>query len=90
MAWLRLGTRARNASKAIERMKSSEDISPASTTGGHQSGLAVRWLQIAAAEGRYEEENLHVRKDKSVLWASVLITALCSSGRQLGFAKIVP
>ena len=32
-------------------------------------------LRIAAAEGRYEEEGVRVRKDGSTFWANVLITA---------------
>jgi PAS domain S-box-containing protein len=41
-----------------------------------KAGKPNRSLQLAAAEGRYEEENLRVRKDGSVFWANVLITAL--------------
>jgi len=33
-------------------------------------------LRIAAADGSYEEEGIRVRKDGSMFWASVLITAL--------------
>lgn len=40
-----------------------------------QSNHPDRTLQIAAAEGKYEEENLRVRKDGSVFWATVLISA---------------
>jgi PAS domain S-box-containing protein len=55
-----------------------------------QAGKPVRALEIAAAEGRYEEENLRVRKDGSVFWANVLITPLYDSRGQLkGFAKVV-
>jgi signal transduction histidine kinase len=47
-------------------------------------------LEIAATTGKFEEENLRVRKDGSVFWASVLITALYNNGGQLyGFAKVV-
>src|SRR5437868_3161344 len=35
-----------------------------------------RELQIAQAEGKYEEEGWRVRKDGSRFWANVLITAL--------------
>ncbi len=46
-------------------------------------------LRIAAAEGRYEEEGLRVRKDGSLFWASVLITALRDeAGNLRGFAKV--
>jgi PAS domain S-box-containing protein len=44
-----------------------------------KAGKPHRSLQIAADEGRYEEENLRVRKDGSVFWASVLITGLYNS-----------
>ena len=47
-------------------------------------------LEAAAAKGKYEEENLRVRKDGSVFWANVLITALYDTGGRLyGFAKVV-
>ncbi len=46
-------------------------------------------LRIAAAEGRYEEEGLRVRKDSSEFWASVLISALRDeSGSLRGFSKV--
>ena len=41
-----------------------------------QAGRPQRSLELAAANGEYEEENLRVRKDGSVFWANVLITAL--------------
>jgi PAS domain S-box-containing protein len=54
---------------------------------------ARRWpereLEAAAAEGRFEDEGLRVRKDGSRFWANVIITALRGPGGQLlGFAKI--
>jgi len=46
-------------------------------------------LRLAAAEGRYEEEGIRVRKDGSTFWASVLITALRDADGELrGFAKV--
>jgi PAS domain S-box-containing protein len=55
-----------------------------------KAGKPNRSLQLAAAEGRYEEENLRVRKDGSLFWANVLITALYNSNGELyGFAKVV-
>jgi PAS domain S-box-containing protein len=46
-------------------------------------------LRIAAADGSYEEEGLRVRKDGSLFWASVLITALRDEEGELrGFAKV--
>jgi PAS domain S-box-containing protein len=47
-------------------------------------------LEIAAAKGRYEDESLRVRKDGSIFWANVLITAIRSEeGDLTGFAKVV-
>jgi PAS domain S-box-containing protein len=49
-----------------------------------------RNLEIAATEGRYEDESLRLRKDGSVFWANVLITAIHDlSGNLTGFAKVV-
>jgi len=46
-------------------------------------------LEIAAREGRYEEEGWRVRKDGSHFWASVVITALRDEkGRLCGFGKV--
>ena len=46
-------------------------------------------LQVAAAEGRYEDEGWRVRKDGSRFWANVVITALYGPDRKLiGFAKV--
>jgi PAS domain S-box-containing protein len=54
------------------------------------AGKPNRSLQVAAANGKYEEENLRVRKNGSVFWANVLITALYdSAGALYGFAKVV-
>ena len=47
-------------------------------------------LETAAAKGRYEDESLRVRKDGSIFWANVLITAIRDdSGNLTGFAKVV-
>jgi PAS domain S-box-containing protein len=47
-------------------------------------------LDIAAGTGKYEDESLRMRKDGSLFWANVLITAIRdSSGTLTGFAKIV-
>ena len=55
-----------------------------------QSGKPTRCLMRAASEGKFEEENLRVRKDGSQFWASVLITPLYdSAGRLYGYAKVV-
>jgi PAS domain S-box-containing protein len=46
-------------------------------------------LEIAAAEGRYEEEGWRLRKDGSRFWASVVITALRDdTGTLVGFGKV--
>jgi PAS domain S-box-containing protein len=47
-----------------------------------------RELEIARAEGRYEEEGWRVRKDGSLIWANVLITAIFDEGKLVGFAKV--
>jgi signal transduction histidine kinase len=49
----------------------------------------MRELALADKEGRFADEGWRVRKDGSVFWASVIITALRdSAGRLSGFAKI--
>lgn len=54
-----------------------------------ESGLAQRELDVASAEGRYEDEGWRVRKDGSRFWASVVVTALRDEdGRLRGFAKV--
>jgi PAS domain S-box-containing protein len=46
-------------------------------------------LGLAAADGRYEEEGIRVRKDGSTFWADVVITALTDEAGELrGFAKV--
>ena len=46
-------------------------------------------LEEAAREGRYEEEGWRVRKDGSVFWANVTITAIRDDdGRLAGYAKV--
>ncbi|RKG48338.1 PAS domain-containing sensor histidine kinase [Corallococcus sp. AB011P] len=46
-------------------------------------------LQVAASEGHFEEEAWRVRKDGSLFWASVVITALHDpAGKLRGFAKV--
>jgi PAS domain S-box-containing protein len=46
-------------------------------------------LEIALAEGTYEEEGWRVRKDGSTFWANVVITAIHDEhGRHVGFAKV--
>ncbi|RKH71269.1 sensor histidine kinase [Corallococcus aberystwythensis] len=46
-------------------------------------------LQVAAREGHFEEEAWRIRKDGSLFWASVVLTALYDSqGNLRGFAKV--
>jgi PAS domain S-box-containing protein len=46
-------------------------------------------LEIATAEGRYEEEGWRVRKDGTQFWANVTITAVRDeAGALTGFAKV--
>jgi PAS domain S-box-containing protein len=46
-------------------------------------------LQMAQTEGRFEDEGWRVRKDGSLFWANVIITALYDREERLrGFAKI--
>ena len=53
------------------------------------SGHPEYELEVASAEGRYEEEGWRVRKDGSYFWANVVITALRNkAGRLVGFAKV--
>ena len=54
-----------------------------------KAGKPERALRIAAAEGRFEDENWRVRKDGSRFWANVVITSLRGEeGRVNGFLKI--
>jgi PAS domain S-box-containing protein len=46
-------------------------------------------LEVAAREGRFEEEGWRVRKDGSRFWAGVVLSAVRDDdGRLLGFAKV--
>ena len=46
-------------------------------------------LELARAEGRFEDEGWRIRKDGSRFWANVVITALRDeSGQHRGFSKI--
>lgn len=54
-----------------------------------RAGKCERELEVAAREGRYEEEGWRLRKDGSRFWASVVLTALRDpEGRHLGFTKV--
>jgi PAS domain S-box-containing protein len=48
-----------------------------------------RELEMAASQGRYEEEDWRVRKDGSRFWGAVVITKLLDgAGHLVGFAKV--
>jgi PAS domain S-box-containing protein len=52
-------------------------------------GIPGRFLDVAAREGRFEEEGWRVRKDGGRFWASVVIDAIRSeTGVLQGFAKV--
>lgn len=52
-------------------------------------GKPQRELQIATETGRYEEEGWRIRKNGSIFWSSVIITALFDEKHQLiGFSKV--
>ncbi|MFC7493024.1 MULTISPECIES: PAS domain S-box protein [unclassified Nocardioides] len=47
-------------------------------------------LELAARDGRYEEEGWRVRQDGSRFWANVVITVVRDAdGRHIGYAKVV-
>jgi hypothetical protein len=53
------------------------------------AGKCERELEVAAREGRFEDEDWRLRKDGSRFWANVVITPLRSPGGDLiGFAKV--
>lgn len=54
-----------------------------------QDNKPARELVIATREGKYQEEGWRVRKDGTLFWANVLITALSDeSGTLRGFGKV--
>ena len=54
------------------------------------AGKPGKLLQLAVRHGRVEDEGWRVRKDGSLFWADVVITALKDpeSGKLVGFAKV--
>ncbi len=53
------------------------------------TGWPERELEMARAEGRFEDEGWRLRKDGSLFWANVVITALWDDhGNLRGFAKV--
>ena len=66
-----------------------EHFSAFYTTEDVERGHPEEVLRLAAADGRYEEEGLRVRKDGSTFWANVVVTALRDdAGTLRGFAKV--
>ncbi len=66
--------------QSINRFYPPEDV---------ERGKPKRELEIAAAEGRFEDEGWRVRKDGSRFWANVVITPLRDQdGRLRGFGKL--
>jgi formate hydrogenlyase transcriptional activator len=54
-----------------------------------ERGKPEHELEVASAEGRYEDEGWRIRKDGSRFWANVIITALRGRDGQLkGFSKV--
>lgn len=52
------------------------------------AGVPAAMLRTAAREGRLETEGWRVRKDGTRFWANVIIDAIHSDGRLVGYAKI--
>jgi PAS domain S-box-containing protein len=53
------------------------------------AGEPIRSLEVARTTGRFEAEGWRVRKDRSRLWASVVIDAVRNpAGEVIGFAKV--
>ena len=52
------------------------------------AGKCERELEVAAREGRFEDEGWRIRKDGSRFWANVVITALARPGRHA--ARVSP
>jgi PAS domain S-box-containing protein len=54
-----------------------------------QAGKCEYELEVASAEGRFEDEGWRIRKDGSRFWANVVITALRNEkGTLVGFGKV--
>jgi PAS domain S-box-containing protein len=59
------------------------------TPQDQQSGKPAWELRVALAEGRVEDEGWRVRKDGTLFWANVVITAVRGpDGKLIGFAKV--
>ena len=54
-----------------------------------ESGWPQHELEVAARDGRFEDEGWRVRKDGSRFWANAVITAIRDgSGQLIGFGKV--
>lgn len=54
-----------------------------------RAGKPARELEVAAREGRFEDEGWRLRKDGSRFWANVIISAIRDeSGELIGFGKV--
>jgi PAS domain S-box-containing protein len=59
------------------------------TDDARRDGVPGQALELAAKDGRYENEALHLRRDGSRFWASLVVNAIHDAdGRLIGFAKI--
>jgi PAS domain S-box-containing protein len=54
-----------------------------------RAGKTEMELEVAARQGRFEDEGWRIRKDGSKFWANVIITGLRSpAGKLIGYAKV--
>ncbi len=59
------------------------------TPGDQAAGVPREALRVAAADGKYEDESLRVRKDGSTFWASQVVSPIRDGdGRITGFVKV--
>ena len=59
------------------------------TPEARESGWPDRELELAISKGRFTDEGWRVRKDGTMFWASVAITAIHGKdGELIGFAKV--
>jgi PAS domain S-box-containing protein len=88
--------RVRNWNSGAKRIKGYES---AEIIGKHfscfypeedlRNGKPAMELEVAAKEGRFEDEGWRVRKDGSRFWANVIITAIRDdAGKLIGFGKV--
>jgi PAS domain S-box-containing protein len=82
-----------HGAELIKGYKAEEIVGRHFSTFYPADALARGWpeheLEVARAEGRFEDEGWRVRKDGSLFWANVVITALYGqNGALRGFAKI--